>query len=901
MKHIVAIPLMHGAFSLVLAPPSSADGTGAGGISFLYDAADWDGVVAVYFEAVLTATPETGTATAHAGLFTATGTTPVSGSQVSVTDTFARVRSGDIKASLVSGTTYYAKAWVETTNGSGVIHCARLIFVQSGQTKTVCVFEIGDSFSSTSSTWASAIDRYLYEAGAFNGTVQIFFEADLRSTTSSTTAAIQLTDEAGTVVSGSGLSTTSTSLVRLRSPALTLTDGTQYKAMYRRAAGTGTAYFSSARVIVKLSNYTKAQIPITLTREQNPSAGSAWFGPYFLYEPGLWDGQLSPKHEAMARVSASGTTGTTLVRNATVGADISGSEANFSSTSFSRVRSSTFALPGSNADLGISLNRTAGTGTVYSRYNRLLIDWIGVQTYDESGKQQTILAVQSRTDTAINGEAGKSQTILCASAGSAVAVFSESGLLSPVRCLQSATDVLPFNETGRAQVVIGQQSQSDTALWVETGREVVVKAITVENDALVCAESGKMQICRGLQSETEWLVFPESRGQTILVLQSVGQQAQAMQETGRIATARAMQAETDVALFVEGDKSAIVRALQARTEWAVFPETGRLGLVIVSTTRTPEFLGLGESGRLQTAKAFQSSSQTMIAYEGAKQSVIRALQAKTDAAIFQESGRNQVIIVGQAGFDAPAWGEAGKLALLLVAVSGSEQPIFGESGKIITIRVLQEMYDISPRRPRFYEGFVLTMDELDEVVAAQLAVQDRMAMSVVSGLAVSFQANSVTVSEGVVYENFRRRRILQTELDVTNTGTAHTEYISIVDGVVNISTSPRAPGDLPVADVEVSASGTVLGVTDVRPKYVDLKTDSGAVIVTLRPSSVSAVGKVGVGDAPSASFYVVGGDVVIDDSSRGKIFRAPDGKYWRVRVSPIGARIVDGPFTTIPT
>ena len=206
---------------------------------FFYDADAYDNVTAIYAEAVMRA----GTAgdTAYMTLSTLANVN-VTGAEVTTTSTTnVNVRSGDIKANLTDSGEYRAR-W-KCDNGAGGAPagtCAfdqfRLIIVQQGLiTKTETVIEIAeDNNVPSSATWADPADHYIfeYDADQYDGTVNVFLEADLHENSSGNTVQARLFDiTGGTHVSGSEVKDTGdTTTDRIRSSAFSLTDGRQYKA-----------------------------------------------------------------------------------------------------------------------------------------------------------------------------------------------------------------------------------------------------------------------------------------------------------------------------------------------------------------------------------------------------------------------------------------------------------------------------------------------------------------------------------------------------------------------------------------------------------------------------------------------------------------------------------------------
>lgn len=95
-------------------------------------------------------------------------------------------------------------------------------------------------------SWTTYGGPFLYTSANWSASSQFFFEAYFRA--SAGTCLARLVNQSGTPVSGSEISTTSATHVRLRSSALTLVDGDTYFAQFGEDVG-ATGFFLLARVI----------------------------------------------------------------------------------------------------------------------------------------------------------------------------------------------------------------------------------------------------------------------------------------------------------------------------------------------------------------------------------------------------------------------------------------------------------------------------------------------------------------------------------------------------------------------------------------------------------------------------------------------------------------------------
>lgn len=230
-----------------------------------YDASKFDAVAGVYFEAVLRSGGSS--YTAYAALFDEAGNM-VSGSEVSVTGTaWVRVRSGDLRSVLVSGTTYHFR--LRTNNGIYVarVYDARVVIAQDGTiTKTQTEIEIGNSRSQTESatTW-TVPDRcgaWEYHADAWDGVQAIYFDVGISIAAGGNTGEICLWDRTTWgPVNGSITQFTSSTWARITSADFKseLVDGHLYEFRVRSQPSASTITLGHLRVVVVQSGFYKTE------------------------------------------------------------------------------------------------------------------------------------------------------------------------------------------------------------------------------------------------------------------------------------------------------------------------------------------------------------------------------------------------------------------------------------------------------------------------------------------------------------------------------------------------------------------------------------------------------------------------------------------------------------------
>ena len=214
-----------------------------------WDTSEWDGVSAVYYESFLG--PLNATATAYSQLAKTDGTA-VSGSEVSRTGatTESRERSSDIKAELVSGTTYRVDMKTDNASYACRVRCSRLIVVQSSFTKTVTVYPIVPNQTASSTSEATRYAKNYWdndEWDVFNKTVTIV--GTIVNAGGTVTVSFELNDGISDVSTVTHNSSTKT---RVEGSSFTPADNSTYDGQTVTSSSIGALYLGHIWVNVTL-------------------------------------------------------------------------------------------------------------------------------------------------------------------------------------------------------------------------------------------------------------------------------------------------------------------------------------------------------------------------------------------------------------------------------------------------------------------------------------------------------------------------------------------------------------------------------------------------------------------------------------------------------------------------
>ncbi len=361
--------------------------------SVLIDTNNYSGSnVSYYFEVVGNVTSGTGTVTLtyNAG----TGAIPCTGcgeSTISVTvgTTLQRYRSAAFTP------TGAQDASITSSSGTGrTFNAARIVVVQSDSTsinKTVTQIEVGDNDSTTSTTDVPVNSRkyWHYDASKYDGTVTVYFEANINNATSGQTVTASLypagTSCSGQVSGSQVTSDTSTTVNRVRTGDISsnLTSGTDYMVCYHASANTAKIHIAHLiiqqtstlgltkmeiqrlSVSTALTNNTSTYVSQNMMNQFNPAS---WSGGTFQYY-----------YEATFKTGNVSNAAFTQLYNTSDAAAIASSEVTTNSNTVVRQRSGTLTMPTAAKELDTQIkNASTNVSTVNGSW--LIVDVSGLFT-----------------------------------------------------------------------------------------------------------------------------------------------------------------------------------------------------------------------------------------------------------------------------------------------------------------------------------------------------------------------------------------------------------------------------------------------------------------------------------------------------------------------------------------
>jgi hypothetical protein len=350
------------------------------------DTAQFNGAT-YYFEGVF----KTSAATGYMSLYTVGGS-QVSGSEVTTTSTsYVRVRSGSISPTTGDHMDRFKNDGTNTTTKNN----ARVIVVQNAASITntetqIELLNYTPGFTTTSGSYVdvsgSATGRFLYTSANWDGTVNIYYEATF--STNAATAFSQLATDAGSAVSGSEVTTTSTTAVRVRSGAITLTNATAYKPQFKND-GTNTTTIYAGQVIVQQSGSptkTEAYLQVRQGNEETNSTSYVDNSHMLYFDPANWS-VVSKDFYHEGNIYHTATTGYLDLYALTDAAVVTNSEISTNTTSaITRVRSSALTMPASAQNISARA-KVSGTGTLNNGldFTIVVLTWTNIieRTYSE--------------------------------------------------------------------------------------------------------------------------------------------------------------------------------------------------------------------------------------------------------------------------------------------------------------------------------------------------------------------------------------------------------------------------------------------------------------------------------------------------------------------------------------
>lgn len=247
--------------------PSNTNQTGYTAVNssqFWWDSAKYDGTVTMYWECILKST--NASYTAYSELYDKTGAAAVTDSPVSTTST-TPVRARSAAITLTTEHEYYSLVKISNAAAYVYYYNSQLVIKQTGTiTKTETQVFLGSGYATTSSTYEDFAHGTLfyYNSGVWDGSVTVYFEAELVLLADATDAYAALYDTDDNLVADSEVHITASGWTRQRSAAITLTHGKTYKVKYKCDGGGSGINVRQARLIIQQANFntTESHYPI---------------------------------------------------------------------------------------------------------------------------------------------------------------------------------------------------------------------------------------------------------------------------------------------------------------------------------------------------------------------------------------------------------------------------------------------------------------------------------------------------------------------------------------------------------------------------------------------------------------------------------------------------------------
>ncbi len=240
------------------------------------------------------------------------------------------------------------------------------------------------TISTTSATYVETTNpAYIYLDTSLYSGATYYFEAVIK--TSAGTGYAQLYDTAGNAISGTEVSTASTTRVRVRSAAFTPSATGTYTVRIKNNGSNTTTYYRASIVVVQSGTAitaTESRIPLLGQLQTTASASyvdlSTIYWNWFQYTSANWDGTIAIYLEATLKTT--GGTATVALHNSS-DTLVTSSECATTSASYVRIRSSAISL--SNAtNYKVRFKTSAGTVSIADA--QIVIQQTGTITKTES-------------------------------------------------------------------------------------------------------------------------------------------------------------------------------------------------------------------------------------------------------------------------------------------------------------------------------------------------------------------------------------------------------------------------------------------------------------------------------------------------------------------------------------
>jgi hypothetical protein len=171
----------------------------------------------------------------------------------------------------------------------------------------------------------------------------------------------------------------------------------------------------------------------------------------------------------------------------------------------------------------------------------------------------------------------------------------------------------------------------------------------------------------------------------------------------------------------------------------------------------------------------------------------------------------------------------------------------------------------SQAQPQTFENVNVT-GSLTVSGLATLLAPELLGPYVVAGLvpSVAGTQTAIVIAPGVAYNIVRFALSTAKELNVSNTGAAHSEFVSITNaGELVITTAPRTATDLPIADVAVGSDGKITSFSDTRQTGLALR------VLGATKLGLDSNGNLGVaGTITATGLSIAGVGAVIDNTGK---------------------------------
>ena len=218
----------------------------------------------------------------------------------------------------------------------------------------------------------------------------VYFEAVLASSNASGTAYAKLYDVgAGSEVASSEVSVSGTTYTRVRSSAITLTDGNEYKVIIKSSDGSYTTKLRDCRLVIvqDAASISATETHVTLSPYHSTSTATSGSGeetPYdqrFYYNSADWDGTVTVLFEAtLSNPTTPGKPATATLWDFTANTAVAGTVNNGGN---SMTRGAATVTLTSGHHYGVKLKATTG-GTAYLSSAKLVFQQSGTITKTQS-------------------------------------------------------------------------------------------------------------------------------------------------------------------------------------------------------------------------------------------------------------------------------------------------------------------------------------------------------------------------------------------------------------------------------------------------------------------------------------------------------------------------------------